>query len=150
MSIGYAAFKGCSNLASINIPNNITSIGGDAFEGCSGLTSVTSLNTTPLEIDQYTFNETIYKQATLYVPKGCKTIYWLHPYWENFKNIVEIDNDLVGDANSDGIVNAVNIVEMVNYIIGKPSSTFNNYSADMNGDGVVNAVDVTLLINTMK
>jgi hypothetical protein len=29
--------------------------------------------------------------ATLYVPKGCRGIYWLHPFWENFINIVETD-----------------------------------------------------------
>ena len=40
-SIGYAAFKGCSGLTNITIPDGITSIGGGAFSGCSSLTSVT-------------------------------------------------------------------------------------------------------------
>ena len=40
-SIGDTAFSGCSGLASVNIPGSVTSIGACAFEECSGLTSVT-------------------------------------------------------------------------------------------------------------
>ena len=40
-SIGRSTFRGCSGLTSVNIPNSVTSIGEFAFEGCSGLTSVT-------------------------------------------------------------------------------------------------------------
>ena len=39
-NIGSSAFKGCSSLRSIRIPEEITSIGESAFEGCSGLTSI--------------------------------------------------------------------------------------------------------------
>ena len=43
-SIGGGAFSGCSGLASITIPNSVTSIGEYAFFRCSGLTSVTIPN----------------------------------------------------------------------------------------------------------
>ena len=42
--IGYAAFRDCSDLTSVFIPNSVTSIGDYAFENCSGLTSVTIPN----------------------------------------------------------------------------------------------------------
>jgi hypothetical protein len=40
-SISEGAFRDCSGLISIEIPNSVTSIGESAFSGCSGLTSVT-------------------------------------------------------------------------------------------------------------
>ena len=53
-SIGESAFRDCSSLTSVTIPNSVTSIGNSAFRGCSGLTSVTIPNSvTSIEI--YTF-----------------------------------------------------------------------------------------------
>ena len=39
-SIGASAFYECSSLASIEIPNSVTSIEGSAFRGCTSLTSI--------------------------------------------------------------------------------------------------------------
>ena len=41
VAIGWTAFKDCSVLTSVTIPNSVTSIDSWAFSGCSGLTSVT-------------------------------------------------------------------------------------------------------------
>ena len=40
-NIGNDAFRGCTRLNSVTIPNNVTSIGSNAFRGCNGFTSVT-------------------------------------------------------------------------------------------------------------
>ena len=42
--IGGSAFRYCSGLTSVTIPNSVTSIGKDAFAECSGLTNVTIPN----------------------------------------------------------------------------------------------------------
>ena len=39
-SIGDEAFRNCGSLTSIDIPNSVTSIGWYAFEGCSSLASI--------------------------------------------------------------------------------------------------------------
>ena len=44
-SIGTSAFKNCSNLSFIEIPNSVASIGDGAFNQCTGLTSITYTGT---------------------------------------------------------------------------------------------------------
>ena len=55
-SIGNYAFDNCTSLASITIPNKVTTIGVGAFEYCNGLTSITIPNSVT-NIDDYTFSD---------------------------------------------------------------------------------------------
>ena len=55
-AIGNFAFRGCSGLTSVTIPNSVTSIGNYAFYDCSGLTSVTIPNSVTT-IGQYAFED---------------------------------------------------------------------------------------------
>ncbi|MCM1533088.1 MAG: leucine-rich repeat protein [Corallococcus sp.] len=48
------AFKNCTNLTSVTIPDSVTSIGNYAFSGCSSLTSVTIPNSAT-SIGEYAF-----------------------------------------------------------------------------------------------
>ena len=99
-SIGESAFKICSELTSIKIPNNITSIGDDAFYGCTGLKEIYVFSEEPATIKSKTFS---YHSATLYVPVGARSAYANASYWADFTNITEyVDKDLVFEVTSEG------------------------------------------------
>jgi hypothetical protein len=59
------------------------------------------------------------------------------------------DNLLLGDADGNGTVNADDVVEVSNKIMGKPSDKFVEGNADVNGDGVVNAIDIVLIVSSL-
>ena len=53
-----------------------------------------------------------------------------------------------GDVNSDGMVNILDVVQAVNYALGKAIPTAAQFSAaDLNGDGSVNILDVVQIAN---
>ena len=55
---------------------------------------------------------------------------------------VDSKNVIRGDANSDGIINAKDVLAIVNKILDKPDADFNETAADVNKDGIVNIADV--------
>jgi len=80
-TIGTNAFKWCSNLTSVTIPNGVTTIGDSAFYGCTGLTSV-SLPNTITSIGNNAFNNCsgltsvggIGSGASIEIPNGVTSI----------------------------------------------------------------------------
>ena len=53
-----------------------------------------------------------------------------------------------GDVNTDGVLNVLDIVVSVNFVLGVDSPSTIQYNlADMNSDGVLNILDVILLVN---
>lgn len=89
-NIGNYAFEYCTGLTSVTLPSGVTRIGKYAFYDCSGLTSVYCHIATPLAIDSETFTNRA--KATLYVPYGCKSAYQNAYCWEDFKEIVEMED----------------------------------------------------------
>lgn len=53
------------------------------------------------------------------------------------------DCEPAGDFNEDGIANVLDIVLLVNIVLGSPPTP----CMDINGDGVINVLDVVLLVN---
>ena len=54
------------------------------------------------------------------------------------------NNILSGDINSDGMINVLDVVMLVNIVLGQAGG---NPSADINGDGIYNVLDVVQLVN---
>ena len=53
---------------------------------------------------------------------------------------------LLGDLNQDGVLDILDVVSMVNVILGNDPP---NNAADMNSDGIVNILDVIALVNSI-
>lgn len=56
---------------------------------------------------------------------------------------------ILGDSNSDGVVDAADVVGTINYILGKPSSSFNQQNADVNEDGQILVDDAVGTVNVI-
>ncbi len=54
---------------------------------------------------------------------------------------------LIGDVNHDGYVNIVDVVEIVNYILGRPSADFDVTVANLNGDQEVTVADAVTVLD---
>ena len=65
------------------------------------------------------------------------------------KSVEEVTTEnLLGDVNDDGVVNALDVALLKNWISGKGSLT-NCQNADLDGDGVINIYDWCLLKNNL-
>lgn len=56
---------------------------------------------------------------------------------------------LVGDVNSDNVLDENDLKDLADYIMGKNPSGFNKKRADINGDDKVNAADIVMLIDML-
>jgi hypothetical protein len=60
---------------------------------------------------------------------------------------LSVNNSLKGDANGDGNVNIADAISIVDHLLGRGTSTFNEAAADVNGDGVVDIADAVAIVN---
>ena len=68
-SIGSYAFRDCSRLTSVTIPDGVTNIGVSALEGCSSLTSVTIPNSvTKIDVAAFAYCHNL---NNIVIPSDC-------------------------------------------------------------------------------
>jgi len=91
--IGYGAFRNCLSLQHIILPLSLSNdgLGSYVFSGCTNIKSITVKQTIPVYCYDSDFEQICYDNATLYVPKGCKSKYETSAGWMNFKHIEESD-----------------------------------------------------------
>lgn len=58
-----------------------------------------------------------------------------------------VTNYPLGDVNRDGIVNIIDVISIVNHILGQTPNGFDTDAADVNRDGKVDIVDVTCTLD---
>ena len=70
-------------------------------------------------------------------------------YWGSaFGNYYyEPSSILMGDLNFDGIINVIDVVSLVNGILGGGLTDDQQLAADLNGDGTINVIDIVSLVN---
>ena len=62
-------------------------------------------------------------------------------------NVTAIVSGTKGDANSDGMVNVLDVASVVAYIMGNEPTPFNFNNADFNSDGNIDVIDVMSIAN---
>lgn len=160
--LGYQSLYNCKSLEKILLPRNLQVIGTGTFTGCQNLANIYIESTIPPafynpgyedEETVHTYNQVFTgtpSNVTLHVPIGHKQVYINSPVWQEFSNIVDdvqIGIPINGDVNGDNILDAADLLEVMNYIMGNPSAYVNQWNADINGDGIVNIADIIQIIN---
>ena len=127
--IGEGAFQGCSGLTSVTITCGVKDIEMLAFAGCSSLESVTFnagglylicdyvftgclklsdiyCYTEGLSAFNWAFKNSNIENATLHVPENCVEAYKAKWPWNQFKEIVALENEEVIDGDEIKITSA--------------------------------------------
>lgn len=91
ISIGADAFRYCSSLTSITIPNSVRGIGSNAFANCSKLEEVYCYAEKVPSTETDAFQDSYPNYATLYVPASAINDYKATAPWSEFGTIKAID-----------------------------------------------------------
>ena len=144
-TFGSFSFRDCSSLTSVIIPESVTGISSSAFRGCSALTSVISHIKEPFAFGFRAF-DSISDACVLYVPKGTKEAYIAAGWTEEvFKGgIMEMEPELTPLEEDQTVDIADEITEETNLDGNVVGDIFYNISSG-NGayDGANGCIVVT-------
>jgi hypothetical protein len=125
---------------------SISEIGFNAFSGCTGLKSITCKPVNPLSTSNSFTDESIYTQATLFVPNESLESYRAHEEWGRFSLIVPFVGAGPGDIDGDGEINIADVSSLMDQLLtGEELPSY----IDANGDGEVNISDVARIIDIL-
>ncbi len=125
------------------------------FEIANGNSSNWSFPTWPSHLDHILITNELFDELNNSDVQTVKIDQYLNGGWNEYdQNISDhrpvfmklIQNLILGDVNADGIINILDVVIIVQIIIGNHP---NSDSADFNGDGIINILDVVQLIQVL-
>ena len=102
-SIGDSTFEGCSKLETLYIGKAIEAIGDKAFSACDKITEIRVAIEKPIKGNKDIFTDMVYDNATLYVPKGTKSLYEKREPWNQFFYIQEMDFTGIEDVKYEDV-----------------------------------------------
>ena len=150
--IANQAAREATSITEVELPSTLVEIRPSAFSSINGITRVTCLATTPPNSGEY-FTETVYQNATLYVPMRSLELYRNALGWSNFQHIEGIDTGddpyQLGDVNHDGNVSIGDVSILIDYLLGGAPEVFYEENADVNNDQNISIGDVSTLIDIL-
>ena len=139
--IGDFALYNLSDIDRLTIPSQVTYIGTKAMAGMTGLTRITAKPTTVPLLGHDVWAGVEQKEVELATASAS---YLSAMQWNEFKITKRY---IMGDANSDDLVNVTDITSIINYILGNNPENFNFDAADCTPDSIINVSDITMVIN---
>ena len=139
--IGDFALYNLSDIDRLTIPSQVTYIGTKAMAGMTGLTRITAKPTTVPLLGHDVWAGVEQKEVEL---AAASANYLSAMQWNEFKITKHY---IMGDANSDDLVNVTDITTIINYILGNNPENFNFDAADCTPDSIINVSDITMVIN---
>jgi hypothetical protein len=97
-SIGESSFEGCTNLRTVILGENITSMGSKAFYNASGVTEVYANMPTPPVFNQFFGGDDVnLSLIKLYVPEKYVRVYQSMDGWKEFDIVPVVDEEITDD-----------------------------------------------------
>ena len=117
-------FLSCTGLTNVIIGESVEVIGGSSFRNCTSLTSIVSKAEIPPICSSNPF-ENVPRYADVIVPCGAAYRYELSDYWNEFPRITE---DCDGIDNVETLPDIkINVINSCIYVVGVNESTFDVY-----------------------
>lgn len=123
-TISATAFISCTSMSSVTIGESVNAIGSSAFRNCTSLTTIVSKADIPPICSSDPF-ENVPRYADVIVPCGTAYRYELSDYWNEFPRITE-DCDGIDDVEPLPDIK-IDVINGCIFVDGEEKSTFDVY-----------------------
>jgi len=118
--LGNTAFSNCKKLTSFRLPLQLITLGNNVFSGCNALRELHAPILNPISISSESFDQTLRKNITLYVPTLTYYAYFWSNGWGAFQHIscenidyqdaINLKSTAILDTNMPGAAYGDNVI----------------------------------------